>query len=637
MPAKTKTIKKSAKKTVSGGGGLKAAKRFSWKLALPLIALVAGVGGFMVYRSMAATAYQYSAFTCQNYSSRTDARTNTCIQESAEAVVFRAYKGVLGYNPDDAGYKHWSAELINGKKTYHQVVDAIAKTTDKTTAVNAMSAGELVNRLYTRVLGYTPSSADASYWQNQINDNKRTRDQVIAYFANTGKVSVENAKARVTGPDAKQYVTDLYKNMLGYTGSDADVKYWTGKIYSGEWSRGRVARHFIVQESAKKHHAAGAETFIRSKPRPVEETNTGGGTSGGGGTEGGGTTEETVPANVPADVRKAQEKRTEDAKKINAETQKIIDAMKERSADNNKRKEDAGKLAAKPEDKVTKGDVDSIEKNYLDVIIARQKGYEGKDYKGRVDANYSKVKDLRLQASANAKLYPGLTFFGVDTEWKKADGYRKEVTRHIENAKWLRGETAKAHTTAVGKYNLHQQHEALRRACQASGKTYQHSTNKCYQKGVVGGVQYYFEWILGAGGRLVCSVSRGAAGCRVPEASTGGSTGSGGGGSGGGDEAAPQTRCDTNPAGWLKYGDRCLQRYAQISWTGGSPCVDIYNGKEIPSTRERIGSTEDYPGGSRYAIGCVRGRFKSTVDCPEGFNPRNFTRGSTPMKLCRRG
>lgn len=38
----------------SGSGGLKAGKKFNWKLAVPLVAVVALAGGYMVYRSFAA-------------------------------------------------------------------------------------------------------------------------------------------------------------------------------------------------------------------------------------------------------------------------------------------------------------------------------------------------------------------------------------------------------------------------------------------------------------------------------------------------------------------------------------------------------------------------------------------------------
>lgn len=59
MPAKTKPTKKtpskSSKKSVAGSGGLKSNKRFNWKLALPLVLILASVGGYMVWKSSAAS------------------------------------------------------------------------------------------------------------------------------------------------------------------------------------------------------------------------------------------------------------------------------------------------------------------------------------------------------------------------------------------------------------------------------------------------------------------------------------------------------------------------------------------------------------------------------------------------------
>lgn len=62
MPAKTKNTKKPSsakpnKKSISGSGGLRPAKKPNWKFMLPLVLILASIGGYMVWKSSAASDY----------------------------------------------------------------------------------------------------------------------------------------------------------------------------------------------------------------------------------------------------------------------------------------------------------------------------------------------------------------------------------------------------------------------------------------------------------------------------------------------------------------------------------------------------------------------------------------------------
>lgn len=559
-PAKTKKAhKKPTKKSVITGGKARRQSLLNRKLALPFIILFAVIGVIFVFRSFAQTSpYRYSAYNCSDYNTPAASGSNSCVQASAHAYVYRAYKGVMGRNPDKSGYNFWSNELIAGRKAPDDVINTFVKQGEKKPAsLSELNNADFVKLLYVKVLGYTPQESAVTYWKNQLDSGAWSRTKTIAHFAKTANITVDVANARLTAPDHKPFVTALYKNMFKRSPSANDLSYWENQIVKHGWSHAKVARHFANSGEAIKAHGSEALSYIRTN-KPAEEQS-------GEGSEGGGEGEGSGGGNsaVPADARKTQEARTSEVQKINASTERVIVAMRDRSKDNDSRKNNVARLAALPEDRVALSHLQQIRKNNYDVIQSRLNGYKGKDYKQKVDANYAKIKQLHTQAVALSKKHPGLTHGRIDYELKRADTYRGEATRHIENAAWLLSEVARSYALAESKYEQHLQHEALRKSCQAAKKTYRHSTNKCYQKGVVGGVQYYFEWVLGAGGRLVCRVSQGSVGCKVPT-----SGGSGGGSSGGGGGVPANNPCASVRHNSSKDAIKGCQRYLGVSADG---------------------------------------------------------------------
>lgn len=480
---KNKT-KLSHTKTVVGGE--KSANfKLSWKVMLPF-ALVVGVAGtILLTRSFAQTPdYKYSAETCAD---KTSTSPESCIQKSAEAAVYRAYKGILKRNPDLGGYEHWKEQLTTGKSDYGGMVEYMARSREVSTDPSNLSTEDFVKLMYERILGYSPSAADINYWKGQIDSGTGTREWAVRHFAGVAKISDEQANIRLRLPNAKVFVGELYQNMFGYSGSDADVKYWVDRIYKDGWTQGKVARHFIVQTDAVKHHGSGAVEYIRTNMRPELPTDPGPVDP-----ESGSTVDE---------IRKAQEARTEEAKKINQSTKKITEALKERSDDNANRQKIAKSIAERPEDKITRGDLSTIARNISDVIRARLNGYQGENYKQAIEKNYSKVQTLLVQAQAVTKQHPEITHNNLENEWLKADSYRKTVARHIANANWLLDETAKNYSTAEYKYELHLKHLQLEYACKQNGRVYRHP--KCYAN-TPGGL---IEMVLNSGGGLVCTIS----------------------------------------------------------------------------------------------------------------------------------
>lgn len=133
MPAKTKLTKKATaktKKSISGGGGLKSAKRLNLKLLLPLVLVLASVGGYMVWKSSAAPTqvarryvsvgggcYLYTTTNADN-SSRTSS-----IFVVAELRGGPANADCRGYSISKGAYRYARVNRSNNKSIGDRVVD----------------------------------------------------------------------------------------------------------------------------------------------------------------------------------------------------------------------------------------------------------------------------------------------------------------------------------------------------------------------------------------------------------------------------------------------------------------------------------------------------------------------------------
>lgn len=177
----------------AGSGGLQFGKKLDLKRMVPVVAVVALVGGFFVFRSFADTklyAYQYSVAKCSVNSSTKEVKNATCRDKSAEALTYRFYKGLLGRNPDSGGYKFWTQKLagdrLTPEKVAQQMIDADKKVQQKSTA-------QFVEDLYKNMLLRNADSGGKKYWVDQLNGKKVTRQKAAAHFATTSEAITKQA------------------------------------------------------------------------------------------------------------------------------------------------------------------------------------------------------------------------------------------------------------------------------------------------------------------------------------------------------------------------------------------------------------------------------------------------------------
>ncbi len=213
---------------VTGGGGLKDKKQFSWVKMSMLAVVVAVVGGFFVYSSFAASANS--------------------------AAVTSAYQRLLGRAPDSGGLTYWTAQLDSGKKSISDVEDMIkgsaeyknkqaatsaapatatkpasgTKTNSSTTTSATPAASTpasaaasctaktaentaFIKGLYTKYLKYAPDDAGLKYWVDQLDTCAKTSATAEAFF---------KAKSTVTTTDGKKPTAAGVNAAEGTPGAD---------------------------------------------------------------------------------------------------------------------------------------------------------------------------------------------------------------------------------------------------------------------------------------------------------------------------------------------------------------------------------------------------------------------------------
>ena len=152
--------------------------------------------------------------------------------------VVKIYKTVLGrtdpLKDDPEGVVYWTNAINNGlsKAAFIDEMTAVAIKnggSDKAAAEAANAA--YVNEIYSSILG-RPASQDpagSQYWIDALNKGIIARSQVV------DEINAAAAKNKDADFQTKntEYVTNLYKNLLGREPEAEGLKYWTDALNAG--------------------------------------------------------------------------------------------------------------------------------------------------------------------------------------------------------------------------------------------------------------------------------------------------------------------------------------------------------------------------------------------------------------------
>lgn len=429
-----------AGKFTAGSGGISTLKKLNWKRSLPVVVVVALVGGFLVFRSFAGQTlykYQYSAYQCTGFNKADIAKNtaDTCVGASAEALTFRYYQGIFGRNPDAAGYKFWVQQLAGDRERPSRSAEKILATREA--SYDKLSNADYVSAAYKNILRRNADTGGQTYWLGQLDSKKQTRDFLLRTFAAQAKITPEVAAQKMGKPTNEEFVKQAYVGLLGRPADAAGLSYWKGQLDAKKLApKDVIARLAIENESIKKHAPALATYLAATTTAKVDVVPT---------------AQKRQDANVYSAAVKANEAK--------AQYGQIAGLL---TAGRNARDAARGQAAKNPPSRA-----------HLTAIASNQKTVQG--YQSRVPAVVKKLEAIHAQAGKYCESAAEITAYSPDIIATKAREQCDKTKLYVISSRNINtdlntmvGQIVAAYKSAEGKYEAEQRRLAAEAAARAA-------------------------------------------------------------------------------------------------------------------------------------------------------------------------
>ena len=177
---------------------------------------------------------------------------------SGSVAVDEIFTWMTGALPSAGTKSSWLAQLDAGTKLPGDLVVALRGGTDATANVDP------VVRLYSAYLVRIPDASGLNFWLG-----RRRAGWTLSRISSNFAASSEFTR-RYGSLTNRQFVEQIYLNVLGRAGEASGVNFWTGQLDSGKKSRGQVMINFSESNEYKtkqvnKVHAAVVYIHLRGK------------------------------------------------------------------------------------------------------------------------------------------------------------------------------------------------------------------------------------------------------------------------------------------------------------------------------------------------------------------------------------
>jgi hypothetical protein len=162
---------------------------------------------------------------------------------SATKAVDELFTWMTAKAPTAAERTSWLAQLNGGTKRVPDLVAALRVGTDATTNVDPTI------RLYSAYLTRIPDAGGLNFWLGRRR-NGWTLSRISSSFASSSEFI-----RRYGSLTNRQFVENIYANVLQRAGDPAGITYWTGQLDSKKKSRGQVMINFSESNEYKNKQA----------------------------------------------------------------------------------------------------------------------------------------------------------------------------------------------------------------------------------------------------------------------------------------------------------------------------------------------------------------------------------------------
>ncbi|MBV0932299.1 DUF4214 domain-containing protein [Marinobacterium weihaiense] len=115
-----------------------------------------------------------------------DVLANGQIIAAEDAQLYRAYLGIMGRTPDEAGFDWWAAQLQQGAALEDMTAGFLTspefRNRADTNRDSQISPEELLDELYANTLGRNPDLGGYNWWRDALYSGVRTPDRVMLEF-----------------------------------------------------------------------------------------------------------------------------------------------------------------------------------------------------------------------------------------------------------------------------------------------------------------------------------------------------------------------------------------------------------------------------------------------------------------------
>ena len=215
------------------------------------------LGGRASTVTVTSTAGAVTTFTGDQVRSRLGLKSNWFAisgwtTATAQAVVKALYADLLGRGVDPTGLNTWTTRLLQGTSQ----TELVATLTRSDEYINLRVA-----KAYREVLGREPEPAGAANWLVQIRSNRATVDDVQRRFYDSTEYYNR------AGGTPEGYVQRLFQTALGRPASAGELATWAARMNAPDWGRARVADGIWMSlEAGKVRAGAYYRVFLQREP-----------------------------------------------------------------------------------------------------------------------------------------------------------------------------------------------------------------------------------------------------------------------------------------------------------------------------------------------------------------------------------
>ncbi|MCU1369045.1 MAG: hypothetical protein JWO77_239 [Ilumatobacteraceae bacterium] len=174
---------------------------------------------------------------------------------SWSAFVQRQYIDLTTKAPSSSALSAWVTALGNGSKAKGQLDDELRRGSENLANVDP------VVRVYRAFLGRAPDAGGLQFWirrkRNVAPAKTWTVTQIATEFTNSNEF-----KTKYGSLTNRQFVTQIYTDVLGRTADQNGVNYWTGKLDRKEKTKAQVVVGFSESNEYKTKQAQNTDVAV---------------------------------------------------------------------------------------------------------------------------------------------------------------------------------------------------------------------------------------------------------------------------------------------------------------------------------------------------------------------------------------